>query len=551
VTASGSEYDYIVVGAGSAGCVAAWRLVRDAGARVLLLESGADYRSPYLKLSPGYSRVVPKGLHCTIHQTVPQRAAANRVLEIATGRVVGGGSSVNAQAYMRGYREDYNDWGRATRSELWNWDTMLPHFRRLEDNQRLAGEFHGTEGPLAVSDPGFYCEYSRLFVKSGQAMGLPFTADFNRGAPAGTGFLQFTARGGLRCSGADAFLAPLRGDARLKLVTRALVERVLFDGDRAVGVEYRRGGERRVARCDGEVVLAAGAFGSPKVLMLSGVGPAEDLRRLQVPVRVDLPGVGGNLQDHCGSPLVMEGNGGGLGYFRQDRGWRLVANLLEYALFRRGRLTTAGGEACSFHTTDPARASPSVQIYCVPMIAYANTGADAIPDVDGIKLHVTLLRPWSSGRLTLHSGDPAAALGIDPNYLSDERDLRYLVDGLRVARALAATAPLSGALRRELLPGSEASDDAALERHVRNTVRTDWHPVGTCRMGTADDPLAVLDERLRVRGTRCLRVVDASAMPNIVGANTNAPTMALADRALSLMLGSDPAPAGARVAPAA
>jgi choline dehydrogenase len=536
VAASARGYDYIIVGAGSAGCVAAWRLISETDARVLLLEAGADYRSPYLKLSPGYSRLVPKGIHCTLHYTDPQRHAADRVLEIATGRIVGGGSSVNAQVYMRGFREDYDDWGRAAQSDLWSWDAMLPHFRRLEGNQKFAGEFHGSEGPLTVADPGHFCEFSHLFVKAAQAHGVPFTADFNRGAPAGTGYLQFTARGGRRCSGADAFLAPVRTSARLDLVTGAQVERLLFEGDRVVGVEYRRGGQSHQARCEGEVLLSAGAFGSPKLLMLSGIGPERDLQRLQLPVRVDLPGVGQNLQDHCGSPLVLEGTDRGFGYFRQDRGWRMIANLLEYALFRRGRLTTVGGEATSFHATDPDRGSASVQIYCVPMIAYANTGVETVPDVDGIKLHVTLLRPWSSGSMTLRSANPADPPRVDPNYLSDPRDLRYLIDGLRVARSLAATAPLSGALRGELLPGPAAQDDAAIAQYIRSTVRTDWHPVGTCRMGPAGDPASVVDDRLRVHGVRGLRVIDASAMPNIVGANTNAPTMALADRALSLLL---------------
>ncbi|MBS0373792.1 MAG: GMC family oxidoreductase N-terminal domain-containing protein [Proteobacteria bacterium] len=540
--AAARDCDYIIVGAGSAGCVAAWRLLNETSARVVVLEAGADYRSPYLKLSPGYSRLVPKGIHCTLHHTVPQRHADNRVLEIATGRVVGGGSSVNAQVYMRGFRSDYDDWGRATGSPLWSWDSILPHFRRLEGNQKYDGEFHGSAGPLQVADPGYFCEYSHLYVKAAQASGLPFTADFNRGAPAGTGYLQFTARGGRRCSGADAYLAPLRSNERLRIVTHAQVERIIFDGDRAIGVEYLRNGTRHRIYCSGEVLLSAGAFGSPKLLMLSGVGPAAELERLGLPVRVGLKGVGQNLQDHCGSPLVLEGQSRGDGYYRQDRGWRLAWNLLEYALFRRGRLTTVGGEATSFHATEAARAGSTVQIYCVPMIAYANTGADTVPDVDGIKLHVTLLRPWSVGSMTLRSANPADPPLVDPNYLGDPRDLRYLVDGLRIARSLAATAPLAGALRGEMLPGADVADDEALARYVRRTVRTDWHPVGTCRMGREDDPASVLDDHLRVLGTRGLRVVDASAMPNIVGANTNAPTMALADRALSLLIGRSEAP---------
>ena len=533
----GEDCDHIVIGGGSAGCVAVRRLLDETDARVVLLEAGADYTSPYLKLSPGYSRLVPKGVHCTLHQTVPQVHAGNRVLEIATGRVLGGGSSVNAQVYMRGYREDYDRWGSSAGTDLWNWAQMLPHFRRLEGNQKFDGPSHGSAGPLVVADPGFYCEYSRLFVKAAQAQGLPFTADFNGGAPAGTGFLQFTASGGRRCSAAEAFLGPVRSNPRLKVLTRAQVNRIVIQNHRAVGVEYAQGGRQHTLRCGGEVLLAAGALASPQLLLLSGIGPAEDLRRFDIPVLAELPGVGRNLHDHAGSPLVLEGNSRGYGYFRQDRGWRLAWNLLEYALFRRGRLTTVGGEATSFHATSEG-STPSVQIYCVPMIAYANTGADSIPEVDGIKLHVTLLRPHSRGKVSLRSANPADLPVVDPDYLADGRDLQNLVEGMRMARELAATPPLREALKGELLPGAAATGTDAIADYIRSTVRTDWHPVGTCRMGRRDDPLSVVGETLEVRGVDGLRVIDASVMPNIVSANTNAPTMALADRALSLMLSS-------------
>jgi choline dehydrogenase len=528
--------DFIIVGGGTAGCVAAWRLITETDARVVLLEQGADYTSPYLKLSPGFSRLVPKGVHCTIHRTVPQTNAGNRVLEIATGRVVGGGSSVNAQVYMRGYASDYDQWGLSAGSKLWNWSAMLPHFRRLEGNQKFNNEFHGGFGPLTVADPGFFCEYSHLFVKAAQSLGLPFTADFNVGAPGGAGYLQFTARGGRRCSAADAFLSRVRASDRLRIITGAQVNRILFDHLRAVGIEYVRHGQRLALRCSSEVLLAAGAFGSPKLLMLSGIGPADQLRTVGIPARVDLRGVGQNLHDHCGSPLVLGGNSSGYGYFRQDRGWRLAWNLLEYALFRRGRLTSVGGEATSFHVTADSSAQATVQIYCVPTIAYANTGADAVPAVDGIKLHATLLRPQARGTLSLRSSDPADPPLVDPNYLGDPRDLKQLIEGLRIARAIAAAAPLHQALTGELQPGAAVQDDAALASYIRETVRTDWHPVGTCRMGRSDDPMSVVDETLKVLGVQGLRIIDASVMPNIVSANTNAPTMALADRGLSLML---------------
>jgi choline dehydrogenase len=536
VRAEPADCDYVVVGAGSAGCLAAWRLIAATGARVVLLEAGGDYAGPYLKLAPGYSRLVPKGIHCTIHRTAAQRQLDDRQLEIATGKVLGGGSSVNAQVYMRGHRSDYDNWGLSAGSRLWNWDAMLPHFRRLECNQKFNDEFHGSDGPLQVADPGFTCEYSHLFVKAGQALGLPYTADFNRGAPLGVGYFQITARGGRRCSAVDAYLSKVRSDPRLSIVTGAQVSRILLQRQRAVGVEYVRRGQRRVLRCDSEVLLAAGAFESPKLLMLSGIGPAEHLRQFDLPVNVDLPGVGQNLQDHCGSPIVLRGSTPGRGYFRQDRGWRLAFNLLEYALFRRGRLTTVGGEASSFHVVEEGSSEATVQIWCVPNLDYANTAVGAAPALDGLKLHVNLLRPRSVGSLSLRSANPGDPALIDPNYLGDARDLKQLVQGLRLARELASASPLRQAVAEELLPGAAVQDDAALASYVRQTLRTDWHPVGTCRMGRAGERMSVVGETLKVHGVEALRVIDASVMPNIVSANTNAPTMALADRGVSLIL---------------
>jgi choline dehydrogenase len=532
-----ADCDYIIVGGGTAGCLAAWRLITETDSRVVLLELGQEYSGPYLKLAPGYSKLVPKGRHCTLHRTVPQRHLDGRELEIATGRVLGGGSSVNAQVYMRGNASDYDRWGAATGSELWNWKALLPHFRRLECNQKFNDEYHGSEGPLQVADPGFVCEYSHLFVKAAQALGLPFTADFNRGAPRGTGYLQITARNGRRCSAVDAYLSRVRADSRLRVITGAQVNRMLLEQRQVVGVEYLHRGARRVVRCNREVLLAAGAFESAKLLMLSGIGPAEHLRKLNIPVLVDLPGVGQNLQDHCGCPIVLRGNAASYGYFRQNRGWRLAWNLLEYGLFGRGRLTSVGGEATSFHVGEDGSGEATVQVWCVPTIEYANTGADAIPAIDGLKLHVTLNRPRSVGTLALRSADPADRPLVDPNYLADSRDLSQIVQGLRIARSIAGAAPLSRVVSEELLPGSRIDDDAGLAAYVRRTLRTDWHPVGTCRMGRSDDRMSVVSAALKVFGVEGARVIDASVMPNIVSGNTNAPTMAIADRGLSLLLG--------------
>ena len=395
------------------------------------------------------------------------------------------------------------------------------------------GSFTAPTGPLQVADPGFICEYSHRYVKAAQSLGLPFTADFNVGAPAGTGYLQFTALDGRRCSAVDAYLSRVRSNARLRVVTGAQVNRILFEQQRAVGVEYCCGGSARSGAMPS--AAAAGAFGSPKLLMLSGIGPADQLRQFKIPVRVDLDGVGQNLR-------IIAARRWSLGVARAatDIFARTAVggsrDLLEYGLFRRGRLTTVGGEATSFHVVGESSGAATVQIYCVPTLGYANTAVDAVPAVDGIKLHVTLLRPRSRGSVALRSADPAAPPLVDPNYLGDSADLAQLLGGMRVAREIADAVPLREALSGELLPGTEVQSDAGLAAYLRRTLRTDWHPVGTCRMGRSNDRMSVVNSALQVLGVQGLRVIDASVMPNIVSANTNAPTMALADRAISLLL---------------
>ena len=372
-------------------------------------------------------------------------------------------------------------------------------------------------------------------MKAAQSLGLPFTADFNAGSPSGVGYLQFTARDGRRCSAADAFLSKVRSDARLRVVTGAQVNRILFDQKRAVGREYVHRGQRHTLRCSREILLAAGAFGSPELLMLSGVGPAEYLRRFDIPVLVDLRGWGRTFR----TIAVLRWSLKEIhlsGYFRQDRGWRLAWNLLEYGLFRRGRLTTVGGEASSFHVAGEPSTEATVQICSGPHDRTCQHGCRRVPALDGIKLHVTLLRPRSRGSLSLRSANPTDPPLVDPNYLGDARDLRQLIEGFRIARDIAGAAPLRQALSRELLPGADVQGDAPLADYIRKTLRTDWHPVGTCRMGRGDDPMSVVSATLEVLGVEGVRVIDASVMPNIVSANTNAPTMALADRGLSLML---------------
>ncbi len=530
-------YDYVVVGGGSAGCTAAARLVGEHGARVLLLEQGGDYKDWILKVPAGFSQILGDTRYLTQHRTVPQDQLGGRVQTIPQGKVLGGGSSVNAQAYMRGRAADYDAWGEIAETDLWSWEKILPHFTRLEANQKFNDRYHGVDGPLRVSDPGFVSEMSHIYVRTVQAMGLAYTPDFNRGSPSGVGYLQMTAGSGRRCSAVDAFLRPLSGDARLQVVTGARVRRLLIENARAVGVEYVRDGTTLTAHADAEVLLAAGAFISPQLLMLSGIGPADDLRKFNLPVVADLPGVGRNLQDHPGAPVIASAPGS-FGYYRQDKGVRRIANGLEYLLFGRGRITTNGVETCSFHVPEDGSGDPVVQIYCVPKTSYVDEDVRDVPDVDGVTLHAVLVRPRSVGWLRLRSADPADLPLVNPNYLGHPDDVRHLREGLRVARRILDTAPLKNIVRDELFPGAAMTSDAALDEHLRRTVKTDYHPVGTCRMGDDGDPQAVVGPDLRVRGVEKLRVIDASVMPKLVSANTNAPTMAIADRAVSLLLGA-------------
>lgn len=530
-------FDYIVIGGGSAGCVAASRLVGEFGARVLLLEAGGEYKDWILKVPAGFSKILGGTKYLTQHQTVPQEQLGGRIQVIPQGKVLGGGSSVNAQAYMRGRAADYNIWGEMAKTDLWSWEKILPHFTRLEANQKFNNRFHGVSGRMRVSDPGYVCEMSHLFVKTVQGMGLPYSPDFNQGAPSGVGYLQMTAGGGRRCSAVDAFLDPLSGNDDLQVITGANVQRILIENRRAVGVEFLRNGETHMARTDGEILLAAGALVSPKLLMLSGIGPADELRSFQIPFSANLPGVGRNLQDHAGAPVAASAPGS-YGYHRQDRGVRMIANGLEYLLFRRGRITTNGVEACSFHVPEDGTGDPVVQIYCVPKTSYVDEDVRGVPDIDGVTLHAVLLRPRSVGWVRLRSPDPRDLPLVNPNYLGNSDDVAHLREGMRTARQILDASPLRDLVREEILPGAGATSDAALDEHIRRTVKTDYHPVGTCRMGHDGDPDAVVGPDLRVRGVDGLRVIDASVMPKLVSANTNAPTMAIADRAVSLMRGT-------------
>ena len=524
------SYDYIVIGAGSAGCVVTHRLVRNYGASVLVLEAGGSHRRPLVDIPAGaFKMMFGNGDYLERYSSPPQPSLGGRSVDMAQGNLVGGGSSVNAMTYMRGLASDYDSWDYALGGAGWSWRDILPYFVRQEGNSRLAGPAHGTDGPFKIQDHRYVCGTAHRFVEAMAALGVPKRNDFNAGETKGAGLTQINAAYGRRCSAANAFLDPLKDDRRLTVRTRARVERIIFAGNRAVGVRFVERGVVREERCEHEIVLAAGAYNSPKLLMLSGVGPAEHLTDLGIAMVADLPGVGQNMQDHNMVPVMATARHGH-GYFREDRGLRLVWNALRYAFGRRGPLAATGSEAVAFVNPDDSAAEPSLQIYCMGFLP------PGVSDEPGVMLCPTLIRPASFGWLRLNSADPAEKPLISPNYFSHPNDLAQMVRGVRYCRDILGTEPLAQIVQQEIAPGTAVSSEEDIAAFCRHSTFTNYHPVGSCRMGREDDPSAVVHADLRVRGISGLRVCDASVMPRIPGANTNAPVMAIADRCADLMM---------------
>ncbi len=526
-------YDFIVVGGGSAGCVAATRLVRDHGARVLLIERGPARHSRVLDMPAGYMKFLAREDYLEMHRAVPQPQLGGRAPIVPQARVLGGGSAVNAMVYMRGQREDYDGWDALLGGDSgWSYDDMLPHFCGMEHNTRLNDGFHGVAGPLFVSDPGQIHPVSAAFGLAAQGAGIPYNSDFNGARQAGVGPIQHTIGQHRRCDAVQAFLSQVARNPRLTVITEALTTRLLFDGARACGVEYVHKGRTVRAHTDGEVLVAAGTYNTAKLLMLSGLGPVAHLAHHGIAALVDLPGVGENLQDHHEVPIISATHDK-IGYFGQDTGWNMLRNGLQYMLFRTGPVTTTGVEMCAFLDPDGG-ARPTIQLYCVPIV-YLDRDVTEVKSTYGVTLTPCLLRPKARGTVRLRSADPRDLPLVDSQFFGHPDDLRLTLAAMRVAREVLATTPLAGLVRAELLPGAEAQSDEALAAYARRMVKTNYHPVGTARMGRDDDPMAVLDTHMRVRGTRGLRVIDCSAMPTIPSGNTNAPAMAVADRAVSLI----------------
>jgi choline dehydrogenase len=532
------RFDYIVVGGGSSGCVVASRLVAEHNARVLLVEAGPHRLSPILAMPAGYMKFLARDTYLTMHHVLPQEQLGGRAPIVPQAKVLGGGSAVNAMVYIRGQTEDYDGWDEALGGAGWSYRDLLPYFIRQEGNDHLGAPYHGVDGPLKVSHLGQHSAMSRAFVQAMQERGVPYTADFNGARQNGVGFMQHTIDWATRrrCSAVDAFLRPVLLHPNLTVLTETTVTRIRLEKGRAIGVDIVGPSGSETLFADVEVILAAGTYMTPKLLMLSGIGPAGELSRHGITVTVDLPGVGQNLQDHHEVPIVAM-TSGAFGYFGQDRGLAMLRNGLQYMLFKTGAVTTTGVEACAF--IDPeGGARPTIQLYCVPTV-YLDRDVSGVEPTHGVTLNPCLLRPKARGSVRLASADPSALPLVDPQFFGDADDLHLTIAGLRYAREVLSTKPVRDMVRHEIFPGPMMESDADLANHCRRTVKTNYHPVGTCRMGREADPLAVVTPDLAVRGIRGLRIVDASIMPTITSGNTNAPVLAIADRAVDIITGQN------------
>jgi choline dehydrogenase len=530
-------YDYVIVGAGSAGCVLASRLSENPDIRVLLLEAGPPDTADEIHI-PAAIPLLFQTAYDWNYQTTPQDRAGGRSIYWPRGRVLGGSSSINAMIYIRGSRHDYDSWRDDYGCEGWGYTDLLPYFLRAESNSRGASAYHGSSGPLAVQDLKHKSSLTGAFIAAARACGQPANDDFNGPTQDGVGYYQVTQKGGRRWSAADAYLHPAAGRPNLTVHTDALVTEIEIHGGRATGVRYLRRGVEELATAEAEVIVSAGTIGSPQLLMLSGVGPADHLREHDIAVLADNPGVGGNLSDH---PVVTA-----MWSAPKTRAlWEQAGprNLVRWQLTHTGPMTTNIAEAGGFSRTDPALPAPDIQWHVLP-VPFLDEGL-ADPASRALSVLITLVSVGSRGKIRLRSSDPRHKPAIDPAYLSDLADFDPLVAAIGLAREFAAARPLSRQLKAELAPGVGRRSDAELREWIRGNLSTLYHPVGTCAMG-GDSRLAasklhsVLDTELRVRGVEGLRVVDASVMPTVPRGNTNAPTIAIAERAADLIQGRAP-----------
>jgi len=526
-----NSFDFIVVGAGAAGCVLANRLTESRRHSVLLLEAGGEDNSPWIHIPLGYGKHFTNPKVNWLYVSEPQAGAGNRRIAQPRGKVLGGSSSINGLLYIRGQREDYDRW-RDLGNAGWGYADVLPYFRKSEDQQRGADEYHGVGGPLSVSDPSEPHPLADAYLAAAEECGYRRNPDFNGAIQEGFGYNQWTLRNGLRSSAATGFLRPARRRGNLEVITRAHATRILFSGTRATGVEYVRGGSPGSSTARREVIVAGGSFNSPQLLQLSGIGPASLLQGLGIPVVVDLPGVGMNLQDHYTGRLVYECTDPITLNDALRSPIRGFVTALRYLLLRKGLLAMGASYATGFVRADPASATPDIQTSI--SLFSADKAGDKLHRFSGFSLAARLLRPESRGSVLIRSTDPLQPPAIQPNYLSTEKDCAVLLAGIKATRRLAETAALRRYIVREHDPGPACASDADLLDFLRRRGGIAYHPVGTCKMG--NDSMAVVDERLRVRGLQSLRVVDASIMPTLVSGNTHAPTIMIAEKGADMVL---------------
>jgi choline dehydrogenase len=526
-----AEYDYVIVGAGSAGCVLANRLSADGKHSVLLLEAGPKDSNIWIHVPLGYGKLFKEKSVNWMYQTEPEPGLNGRQVFQPRGKVLGGSSSINGLLYVRGQHEDYDRW-RQRGNVGWGYDDVLPYFKKAEDQTRGADDFHGTGGPLPVSNLGHPDPLSAAFIEAAVEAGLPRNLDFNGASQEGAGFFQTTTKGGRRASAAVAYLRPAKSRGNLRVETSALAEKILFEGRRAVGVQYRQAGAPRVVRARREVLVSGGAFNSPQLLQLSGIGPADLLRQHGIEVVLDATGVGCDLQDHMQVRVVTRCSQSiTLNDIVNHPGRKILAGL-RYAALRTGPLTIAAGTSGAFFKTDPRLATPDVQIHFLPFST--DKMGERLHPFSGFTASVCQLRPESRGSLRIKSADPAAPPEIRINYLASEVDRSANVEGVKVLRKILRAPALSRYVVEEVDPGAKVASDEALLAYCRARGSTIYHPTSTCRMG--NDPLAVVDQRLRLRGIEGLRVVDASVMPDLVSGNTNAPVIMIAEKASDMIL---------------